>query len=92
MPVPAWLEGRGRQPEGYCHRRLVDAVRYPVSGGITWRAMPVDFPAWSASTRSSGAGGARAWSASSTTGCGTGAARRRAAIRNRPRASSTPSR
>ncbi|MFD5084102.1 transposase [Kitasatospora sp. NPDC058406] len=46
MPVPAWLEGRGRQPEGYCHRRLVDAVRYLVSTGITWRAMPVDFPAW----------------------------------------------
>lgn len=28
MPVPSWLEGRGGQPEGYCHRQLVDAVRY----------------------------------------------------------------
>ncbi|WP_344641618.1 IS5 family transposase [Kitasatospora cystarginea] len=46
MPVPAWLEGRGGQPEGYCHRQMVDAVRYLVAGGITWRAMPEDFPAW----------------------------------------------
>lgn len=45
MPVPAWLEGRGGQPEGYCHRQLVDAVRYLVAGGITGRAMPADFPA-----------------------------------------------
>jgi len=46
MPVPAWLEGRGGQPEGYCHRQMFDAVRYLVTGGITWRAMPADFPAW----------------------------------------------
>ncbi|MFE2347944.1 IS5 family transposase [Kitasatospora cineracea] len=46
MPVPGWLEGRGGQPEGYCHRQMVDAVRYLVAGGITWRAMPADFPAW----------------------------------------------
>ncbi|MFF7635843.1 hypothetical protein ACFZB9_22245 [Kitasatospora sp. NPDC008050] len=32
MPVPAWPEGRGGQPEGYCHRQLVDAVRYLVAG------------------------------------------------------------
>ncbi|MFF3358605.1 integrase core domain-containing protein [Streptomyces sp. NPDC002917] len=32
MPVPAWLEGRGGQPEGYCHRQMVDAVRYLVAG------------------------------------------------------------
>ncbi|MFF8612101.1 hypothetical protein ACF07K_05490, partial [Streptomyces sp. NPDC015350] len=24
MPVPGWLEGRGGQPESYCHRQLVD--------------------------------------------------------------------
>lgn len=30
MPVPGWLEGRGGQPEGYCHRQMVDAVRYLV--------------------------------------------------------------
>jgi transposase len=46
MPVPGWLEGRGGQPESYCHRQMVDAVRYLVAGGITWRAMPSDFPAW----------------------------------------------
>ncbi|MFJ9713903.1 IS5 family transposase [Streptomyces sp. NPDC101234] len=46
MPVPRWLEGRGGQPEGYCHRQMVDAVRYLVAGGISWRAMPADFPAW----------------------------------------------
>lgn len=46
MPVPPWLEGRGGQPEGYCHRQMIDAVRYLVAGGITWRAMPADFPAW----------------------------------------------
>lgn len=46
LPVPPWLEGRGGQPEGYCHRQMVDAVRYLVAGGITWRAMPSDFPAW----------------------------------------------
>nr|WP_158712673.1 MULTISPECIES: IS5 family transposase [Streptomyces] len=46
MPVPGWLEGRGGQPEGYCHRQMVNAVRYLVAGGITWRAMPADFPAW----------------------------------------------
>ncbi|MFF0747126.1 IS5 family transposase [Streptomyces sp. NPDC004111] len=46
LPVPGWLEGRGGQPEGYCHRQMVDAVRYLVAGGITWRSMPADFPAW----------------------------------------------
>ncbi|UKZ02931.1 transposase (plasmid) [Streptomyces viridifaciens] len=35
MPVPAWPAGRGGQPESYCHRQLVDAVRYLVAGGIT---------------------------------------------------------
>jgi hypothetical protein len=25
---------------------MLDAVWYLVAGGITWRAMPVDFPAW----------------------------------------------
>ncbi|MFF3247404.1 IS5 family transposase [Streptomyces sp. NPDC002870] len=46
LPMPAWLQGRGGQPEGYCHRQMLDAVRYLVAGGISWRAMPADFPAW----------------------------------------------
>ncbi|MFE5711469.1 SDR family oxidoreductase [Streptomyces sp. NPDC056501] len=46
MPVPGWLEGRGGQPESYCHRQMIDAIRFLVDNGIKWRAMPVDFPAW----------------------------------------------
>ncbi len=48
LPVPAWLEGRGGQPEGYCHRVMLDAVFYLVDNGIKWRAMPADFPWWEA--------------------------------------------
>lgn len=46
LPTPAWLEGRGGQPEGYCHRQMLDAIRYVTDNGIKWRAMPADFPAW----------------------------------------------
>lgn len=46
LPVPAWLEGRGGQPEAYCHREMLDAVRYLVDNGAKWRAMPADFPPW----------------------------------------------
>ncbi len=46
FPVPAWLQGRGGQPEGHCHRQMLDAIRYLVAGGISWRAMPADFPTW----------------------------------------------
>ncbi|MFJ2478504.1 transposase [Streptomyces sp. NPDC087659] len=46
MPVPAWLEGRGGQPEGYCHRVMLDAIRYVTDNGIKWRSMHADFPAW----------------------------------------------
>jgi transposase len=46
LPVPGWMEGRGGRPEGYCHRQMVDAVRYLVAGGIAWRSMPADFPPW----------------------------------------------
>jgi hypothetical protein len=24
LPVPAWLQGRGGQPESYCHRQMLD--------------------------------------------------------------------
>ncbi|WP_233221382.1 IS5 family transposase [Streptomyces carminius] len=44
--MPEWLEGRGGQPEAYCHRQMIDAVRYLVDNGIKWRAMPADFPPW----------------------------------------------
>jgi transposase len=46
LPVPGWLRGRGGQPEAYCHRHMLDAIRYLVDNGIKWRAMPADFPPW----------------------------------------------
>ncbi|MER6015958.1 transposase [Streptomyces bluensis] len=46
LSVPAWLQGRGGQPEGYCHRQMLDAIRYLVAGRIPWRAMPAGLPAW----------------------------------------------
>ncbi|MFD7001020.1 transposase [Streptomyces mirabilis] len=46
LPVPAWLEGRGGQPEGYCHRQMLDAVFCVTDNGIKWRSVPADFPAW----------------------------------------------
>ncbi|WP_409467985.1 hypothetical protein [Streptomyces sp. HC307] len=33
LPVPAWMDGRGGRPEGYCHRQMIDAVRYLVDNG-----------------------------------------------------------
>lgn len=58
LPVPGWLEGRGGQPEAYCHRQMVDAVRYLVlrrravrtghrprrapRGGLRLRSLTVD--------------------------------------------------
>jgi transposase len=48
IPVPAWMGGRGGRPEGYCHREMLDAVRYVVDNGIKWRALPTDFPSWDA--------------------------------------------
>ncbi|MFF4728715.1 IS5 family transposase [Streptomyces mirabilis] len=44
LPVPAWPEGRGGRPEGYCHHIMIDAVRYVVDNGIKWANLPVDFP------------------------------------------------
>ncbi|MFF4185392.1 IS5 family transposase [Streptomyces sp. NPDC001691] len=46
LPVPGWLRGRGGQPEAYCHRAMLDAIRYLVDNGIKWRGMPVGFPPW----------------------------------------------
>ncbi|WP_336053312.1 transposase [Streptomyces sp. CA2R101] len=46
LPVPAWLEGRGGQPEGCCHRQMLDAVFYVTDNGGRWRSVSSDFPAW----------------------------------------------
>lgn len=32
LPVPAWMNGKGEQPEGYCHRQTIDAIRHLVRG------------------------------------------------------------
>ncbi|MEY9864330.1 transposase [Catenulispora sp. GAS73] len=48
IPVPAWMDGRGGRPEGYCHREMIDAVAYLVDNGTKWRALPIDFPHWPA--------------------------------------------
>jgi transposase len=51
IPVPAWIEGRGGRPEGYCHREMIDAMLYVDDNGTKWRALPVDFPDWMAAYR-----------------------------------------
>ena len=48
IPVPAWIGGRGGRPEGYCHREMIDAMLYVDDNGTKWRALPVDFPDWTA--------------------------------------------
>jgi transposase len=44
LPIPAWFQGRGDRPEGYCHRVMLDAVRYVVDNGVKWANLPADFP------------------------------------------------
>ncbi|WP_435851430.1 IS5 family transposase [Streptomyces mirabilis] len=46
LPTPGWMRRRGGRPEGYCHRAVLDAIRYLVDNGVKWRAMPADFPPW----------------------------------------------
>ncbi|WP_190195268.1 IS5 family transposase [Streptomyces minutiscleroticus] len=48
LPVPAWGEGRGGRPEEYCHRDILDAIRYVVDNGVKWPALPADYPPWKA--------------------------------------------
>jgi transposase len=51
IPVPAWIRGRGGRPEGYCHREMIGAMLYIDDNGTKWRALPTDFPDWSAAYR-----------------------------------------
>jgi putative transposase len=44
LPEPGWQRGRGRRPAQRCRRDIIDGIRYLVKGGISWRAMPGDFP------------------------------------------------
>ncbi|QUF06752.1 transposase [Actinosynnema pretiosum subsp. pretiosum] len=46
LPDPACLAGRGGRWEKHCRCLIVDAILYVVDNGITWRALPVDFPPW----------------------------------------------
>jgi transposase len=46
LPEPAWKQGRGGRPAEHCRRDIIDAIRYLVKEGISWRAMPADFPHW----------------------------------------------
>ncbi len=48
LPVPAWMNGQGGRPEGFCHRQMLDAVRYLVAEGVRWASLPADFPNWRA--------------------------------------------
>jgi hypothetical protein len=69
IPVSAWMGGSGGRPEGYCHREMLDAVRYVADNGIKWRAPPKDFRVGRRCTGSSGAGATRACWRCGTTGC-----------------------
>lgn len=51
IPAPAWIRGRGGRPEGYCHREMVDVMLYVDDNGTKWRALPADFPEWTAAYR-----------------------------------------
>ncbi|MET8439091.1 hypothetical protein ABZV61_41830, partial [Streptomyces sp900116325] len=33
-------DGRGGRPEGYCHRQILDAIRYVVDNGVKWANGP----------------------------------------------------
>ncbi|WSK02084.1 transposase (plasmid) [Streptomyces sp. NBC_01320] len=89
LPVRAWLEGKGGQPEAYCHRQMLDAIRYLVAGGIFWRAMRSDFPAWDRVMPFSVGGVRPGWLPNSTTGCVDGSGSARAGRRNLRRGSPT---
>jgi len=47
LPPPACRTPRGGRPELHDRRDVVNAIRYVVSTGIQWRALPCDFPPWS---------------------------------------------
>jgi transposase len=46
LPPPAATRRRGGRPETHHRRAVLDALFYWVTNGITWRAMPADYPPW----------------------------------------------
>ena len=46
LPRPACESPTGGRPEKHHRRAIIDALRYVADNGITWRALPSDFPPW----------------------------------------------
>lgn len=46
LPAPACHTRLDGRPEKHHRRDIIDALRYITDNGITWRALPVDFPPW----------------------------------------------
>lgn len=46
LPAPAWLTEAGGRPEAHPRREIVNAIRYLVRSGCSWRQLPADFPPW----------------------------------------------
>jgi transposase len=46
LPAPGWLTGSGGRPEAHSRREIVNAIRYLVRSGCSWRQLPADFPPW----------------------------------------------
>ncbi|MFF6984413.1 transposase [Streptomyces sp. NPDC008343] len=44
LPPSAWTTRRGGRPEKWDRRDIVDGIRYVVSEGCRWWALPADFP------------------------------------------------
>jgi hypothetical protein len=65
---PGLAERTRGPPEGYCHRQLIDAVRYLVAEGVRWASLPTS-PGGGPCTSSSAAGATTTSSRSSTAGC-----------------------
>jgi transposase len=85
IPVPAWMGGRGGRPEGYCYREMVDAMLHVDDNGTKWRALPADFPGWTAVFRFFRRGVSRGCWARCTIGCAGRAGSLRDVDPSRPR-------
>jgi hypothetical protein len=59
--VPGWMRGRVGQPEAYCHRAMLDAIRYLVGKWHQVAGGAGRLPALGVSTRSSAADVTTAW-------------------------------
>jgi transposase len=46
LPAPGWLTAAGGRPGAHPRREIVNAIRYLVRSGCSWRQLPADFPPW----------------------------------------------